>query len=808
MGQGALNYQGVKGGLKLNDVIEEFKYVYKDQEIKVGDFVNFINGIGGKANSVNIVLSNSVGTGVMLSAVSLPEDRVFIAHTSGDVTIGSGSSSLYGIVIKINKNDIILGTDTYLGVSVVSSRLVSCLELSDNRVLVVHDSNDLAANGMVVTIDGFNIQISISDTQIAPRGAYTGCELALLTPEKVFIGSDNNTSSHYAYGRILTISSTSFSLGTNTNLSESNKFSGATIALQAVSSTQVIYVHTSDNTNRYMRAKFCSISGTSITVTHKKNLVTTTNSGNNVSLCLLPNNYIFICYAENSSNNCLYGNITYYDSSAFVPGTSFLLNSATWSGVVTRPILYKDNHIFIAHVTDSTSRYTSGMVVKYSGTTVNYIGTDTIMTESYYSCYGTLLVLEDKRLLYVHNKSQENRELSSQFFAIDETNDVVTTNVPEYEQQVTPALEPPFDGIALSSGKGAVDTSKSIIVNGNFSNGVSSWDNIYGSSLMTLSVIKEDNKNVLKVQGTSTSNGNYFIKQHYDYNFDSDIYYCSVFAKGSASNVGTVNMFIGIGGTYSTVRVTPTTTKYTQMTLYGQMKAPTNASNNYLQIILTLYSQNDVWYLRDIVCFNLTEMYGAGKEPTKEWCDENLALAVIGHNEQVKIAVPRLPQPVLKTGDIIPKSWIAVDSTNLSYVAEDGTTISADSDNLEYYEVVRAVDGNEESYFKSKEHTASHTYGSVIIIKFPNPIKILKCIFKCSANSLSNFAYYMVQGSNDNITWDSLTQQVTTPNNTMDPITLDNPNYYSYYKFYVASKGTGTYVVCNEIQTTEYEVLE
>jgi hypothetical protein len=41
MGQGALNYQGVKGGLKLNNVTEELKSIYQEQQIEAGDFINY-----------------------------------------------------------------------------------------------------------------------------------------------------------------------------------------------------------------------------------------------------------------------------------------------------------------------------------------------------------------------------------------------------------------------------------------------------------------------------------------------------------------------------------------------------------------------------------------------------------------------------------------------------------------------------------------------------------------------------------------------------------------------------------------------
>lgn len=47
MGQGAINYQGVKGGgnFSLQNTIEEFQHVYQGKAINAGDFVSFIQGV-------------------------------------------------------------------------------------------------------------------------------------------------------------------------------------------------------------------------------------------------------------------------------------------------------------------------------------------------------------------------------------------------------------------------------------------------------------------------------------------------------------------------------------------------------------------------------------------------------------------------------------------------------------------------------------------------------------------------------------------------------------------------------------------
>ena len=86
MGIGALNYQGVKGGIKLNDVIEEFKYVYKGQEIKAGDFVNYVNGVasGSIGTDINAQVSDSKNS----KAIEIDENRILIVYrNSSDINI-------------------------------------------------------------------------------------------------------------------------------------------------------------------------------------------------------------------------------------------------------------------------------------------------------------------------------------------------------------------------------------------------------------------------------------------------------------------------------------------------------------------------------------------------------------------------------------------------------------------------------------------------------------------------------------------------------------------------------------------------
>lgn len=639
MGIGALNYQGVKSGIKLNDVIEEFKYVYQGQEIKAGDFVNYINGVAGQTSygtSSDTKLVESKNAGYEISAVVLDENKVFIAHSL------TSNYQLYGMVVTINGATITKGADTQLSSMGCSGYLISAELLPNGNVFIAHtyDNAYYYLYGLVCTISGTTITKG-TDTQLrTTQFSGYGITTQVLENGNIFI-AHRSTNSYILSGMIITISGTTITKNTDTQISSTVQLSYASCRPSSVLlENGNIFIAYPYSNNANLFGIVCSISGTTITAGTDTALGSTGGTGWRASVCVLKDGKVFIAHGYDSEDYYLYGIVCTITGKTITKGTDTKLESMTYSGYWITTQTLENGNVFIAYGAYSDERYLYGKIVSISGTTISqYSRVALPNTSTYYTgaCVSSVL-LRNGTVLIVHSYST-NYYLYAQVWDVDEVN-IKPTNqisITEYEEQVTLATQPKFDGIALSDGVGGDDTA---------------------------------------------------------------------------------------------------------------------------------------------------------------------------HNEQVKMAVPRLPQPVIKTGDIIPKSWTAIDDTNLSYVAEDGTIISADSDNIEYYEVVRAVDGNEESYFKSKEHTSSHTYGSVMIIKFPIPIKILKCIFKCSANSLSNFGYYMIQGSNDNSTWNNLTSQVSTPNNTMEPITLNNPDYYSYYMFYVSSTGTGSYVVCNEIQTTEYEVME
>ena len=104
MGQGAINYQGVKGGgnFSLQNTIEEFQHVYQGKTINAGDFVSFIQGV--KQSTTVTPESPLKFSGVdkanAISVCQVDDERVFIAYNKqaqNTTTNGNG----YAVVAKI-----------------------------------------------------------------------------------------------------------------------------------------------------------------------------------------------------------------------------------------------------------------------------------------------------------------------------------------------------------------------------------------------------------------------------------------------------------------------------------------------------------------------------------------------------------------------------------------------------------------------------------------------------------------------------------------------------------------------------------
>jgi len=146
------------------------------------------------------------------SAVSLSENKVFVAHRNGG---SSNSSYLNGIVCTIDGTTITAGTDTTISSTSNASYYASAVALNDNKVFVAHRYGSYLG-GVVCTIDGTTITAGTDTTLVSINYSYEYASAVALSNNKIFIA---HRSGSYLYGIVCTISGTTITAGTDTQLS-------------------------------------------------------------------------------------------------------------------------------------------------------------------------------------------------------------------------------------------------------------------------------------------------------------------------------------------------------------------------------------------------------------------------------------------------------------------------------------------------------------------------------------------------------------------------------------------------------------
>ena len=170
-------------------------------------------------------------------------------------------------------------------------------------------------------------------------------------------------------------------------------------------------------------------------------------------------------------------------------------------------------------------------------------------------------------------------------------------------------------------------TITNLITNGSFENGTTGWK-IYSSSVQT------DNKH----SGTSslcnsTSSRWYGAKIQNEITAISplDIVYMLAYVNIPTLNSDTNYYYMGIsdevGHDYQTMNVSQSTNGWVKMSSRKAMpvdSTPTIFFTNYFHKLNESTTVNTA-YVDDIMIVNLTTTFGAGNEPSKEWCDNNFS---------------------------------------------------------------------------------------------------------------------------------------------------------------------------------------
>lgn len=206
------------------------------------------------------------------------------------------------------------------------------------------------------------------DTAIDNTNAYTGYVISAvqLDENRVFI-AHSYSSNYHLYGVVCTINGATITYGTDTQLS-STKNAGLAISACLLPNGNVFIAHCY-STNYNLYGMVCTVNGTTITAGTDTQLVTQNETGQTISVCLLPNGNVFIAHIY-ASNCYLYGVVVSIDGTTISKGSDTKLNgSVANAGLLISTCLLPNGNVFIAH-SYNTNKYLYGMVVSINGTTV------------------------------------------------------------------------------------------------------------------------------------------------------------------------------------------------------------------------------------------------------------------------------------------------------------------------------------------------------------------------------------------------------------------------------------------------------
>lgn len=450
MGQGAINYVGTKGGLKLNNVIEEFKYVYQGQNITAGDFVEFVNGVASSSNGtdINAQLSNSSNN----QAIEIDENRILIAYRNASET-----NILKCQIYSLENAQLIAGT-TYSITSPTTDYLwiIDIAMLEDKRFVILGQSNNTGSDYPLLfcgKIEGNTIIFGTAKSYLSNYSKFCPYSLCYISNNKFIMGSIFTDNDRSVNCHIFSISNLTLP---NSFISVFNSsFYSKDLRIRKISDTKILIVW--NDTDKYrIYATIGTISNNTLNTSIIEIIVTDVYSLTNA--LSLSENLNLIIHTESSTPT-----ITTYaadtEPSNLLDTTSIpkIINLAENVGVLKT----SENSIILAYGGNSDVNY-SVVILPITNITENSatIGTTYLYPSTSKVIRDIINFQTDIIALLSSYQTPNSGSTGSSYlnlFSIGETisNQIIQA---DYEQQVTLATEPPFDAIALSNGTGGTST--------------------------------------------------------------------------------------------------------------------------------------------------------------------------------------------------------------------------------------------------------------------------------------------------------------------------------------------------------------
>ena len=467
MGEAILYGKSGGGGLKINSIIEEY-YVYAGENISAGDFVSFIQGVAG-----NVVVDTSLTAlagaryGYYMQACKLSDTRVVVS------TQTSHDSCLRILLIGISQGVLTVLTEVVADSSgSVKGLRPEIIALDSTRFVTIYAySSSYYMYGIAGQIaDDDTITLGTKTRLVSDTNDGYFKRMVLSSTDKIFIayGDESSASSCYLKGVVVTVNDVTLTAGSVFNINSTGYSSY--ISLAKLQDDKIFVAHSSGS-SQLLYGRIITISGTSATIGTVYKVANETNCAICHSSLKIADDKVFVAYGTSGTGTTytLRGVIVTvnFEDNTISVGTNTNISIVKNSGLYTiNTNLLPNGNVLVTHnsTDDSILCYTTCSI---SDGVITPLSTNNEVDGSIHSGFEhTALRLGDDILVlypWYSDSSLANYmgELYGYLLGVDSTDESKLTNKVDnfsFETQVKKATTLQFDGVAKTSGTGGTET--------------------------------------------------------------------------------------------------------------------------------------------------------------------------------------------------------------------------------------------------------------------------------------------------------------------------------------------------------------
>ena len=395
---GKINVGG--GGLEINGIIESYT-ASAGGSISAGDFVSYVNDLAiGTDTQMSTTIVDTI------EAVALSRSTVLVTYR-----YYSSDHYIYGQVCTISGTTITTGTET--AICTRDGAYGDLVVLDSNKVMITYYTASSPAQlyARVCTINDTTITLGDEQritTALTLETGYNPIQLVVLSSTAVLLkyggGQSGSTSyTYYAVCRVCTISGTTITTGNEQSINNVNAYYSNVVAL---SSTKFFVTYRQYLSPYYTYGQVCTISGTTIT-TGTETQISTMATGENYPV-VLDGSTVLVAYDKNNSiPYYTYGRVCTISGTTITKGTETQI-SATTSDPMQKFYVLDNFTVFVTFANAAGNNdYIYGCVCQRTGTTFTTGSTTQISNVSASTNYPVVLDGSTVLVTYPHYSASD-----------------------------------------------------------------------------------------------------------------------------------------------------------------------------------------------------------------------------------------------------------------------------------------------------------------------------------------------------------------------------------------------------------------